>query len=267
VLYRETVDGLVVVSQPTHAWVSGQLARAWGNAAFGDVEPWEDVGLGAEQHDLGWAAWEERPTRHPKTGRPRRFFEMPTAEHVAIWRGASRRALTQGRYAALLVSLHLTGLYERHDYSADTPDEAAAARELVAEEREIQNQLLASLQSDPRYARYASTEVVRRNQRLVAIWDRLSLFLCGSVRAPQTIDGVPTADGTTTLEVTPVEREHERLTVTPWPFRESRVTIAFDARKLAATAFADDAHFREALAQASWLSIELQLAASVPNDA
>jgi hypothetical protein len=264
-LYREIADGLVVVSQPTHAWVSGQLARAWGNAVFGAVEPRDDVGLGAEQHDLGWAGWEQSPTRHPKTGRPHRFFEMPTAEHVAIWRGASRRALTQGRYAALLVSLHLTGLYERHDYSADSPDEAAAARELVAEEREVQNELLASLRADPRYASFTTTEIVRRNRRLVAIWDRLSLLLCGGAAAPQTLDGVPTANGETTLRLAPVEGEAEHFGLTPWPFRDARVTIGFDARCLATSPFSDDAQLHEALAHAPWLSIEIQLAANMSS--
>ena len=132
-LFRETADGLVVVSQPTHAWVSGQLARAWGNPAFGAVEPRDDVCLGAEQHDLGWAVWEQSPTRHPGTGRPHRFFDMPTAEHVAIWRGASRRALTQGRYAALLVSLHVAVTFDARRLVATHFADDAALREALDE--------------------------------------------------------------------------------------------------------------------------------------
>jgi hypothetical protein len=258
-LFRETADGLVVVSQPTHAWVSGQLARAWGNPAFGAVEPRDDVCLGAEQHDLGWAVWEQSPTRHPGTGRPHRFFDMPTAEHVAIWRGASRRALTQGRYAALLVSLHVAGLYERHDYSTDTPDEAKAARALVAEERHFQSDVLASLRSDPRYARFATEEIVRRNQRLVATWDRLSLLLCSGVSVPQSLASVPAADGETTLQLTPIEPDPARVGVSPWPFGASHVAVTFDARRLVATHFADDAALREALDEAPWLSLETHL--------
>ena len=114
----------IAISQPTHAWVSGQLARAWGNERFGPVEPWEDVCLGAEQHDLGWTEWERRPTLNPATGLPRRFFELPTGEHVALWHDASQRMLTQSRYAALLVSLHISTLYERHNYVNDSPTAA-----------------------------------------------------------------------------------------------------------------------------------------------
>jgi hypothetical protein len=50
-LHREDPAGLVVIAQPTHTWVSGQLARAWGSARFGQVAPWEEICLGAEQRD------------------------------------------------------------------------------------------------------------------------------------------------------------------------------------------------------------------------
>ena len=54
---HEVEDGVVAVGQPSHAWLSGQLARGWGNERFGAVWPWEEVWLGAEQHDLGMAEW------------------------------------------------------------------------------------------------------------------------------------------------------------------------------------------------------------------
>ena len=46
----------------------------------------------------------------------RRFFEVPTGEHIAIWQDANQRMLTQSRYAALLVSIHIWSIYEQHDY-------------------------------------------------------------------------------------------------------------------------------------------------------
>ena len=43
-------DGLDVIAipQPSHAWLSGQLARAWGNDQFAVPLPNEDVCLAAE---------------------------------------------------------------------------------------------------------------------------------------------------------------------------------------------------------------------------
>ena len=52
--HRDDEEGLIVIGQPAHAWVSGQLARAWGNDRFGHFEPWEEVRLAAEQHDVGY---------------------------------------------------------------------------------------------------------------------------------------------------------------------------------------------------------------------
>jgi hypothetical protein len=49
-LFREHTQGWIAITQPTHAWLSGQLARAWGNECFGEVAPWEEVCLGASAH-------------------------------------------------------------------------------------------------------------------------------------------------------------------------------------------------------------------------
>ena len=71
-LIRPEPDGtFLAIGQASHAWLSGQLARAWGNERFGAVEPWEEVCLAAEQHDIGMAQWERAPTLNPDTGLPR----------------------------------------------------------------------------------------------------------------------------------------------------------------------------------------------------
>ena len=112
-LHREDPAGLIVITQPMHGWVAAQLARNWGNEQFGTFAPWEEVCLGAEQHDVGMTAWERAPTLNPTTGRPYSFMNMPTLQHVRGWTDAGHVALVQGRYTALLTSLHGTGLYER----------------------------------------------------------------------------------------------------------------------------------------------------------
>ena len=125
-LHRADAAGLVVITQPAHAWVAGQLARAWGTARFPPPEPWEEVCVAAERHDDGWLAWEAAPTLNPATGRPFSFLELPRTEHLAIWSTAGPTVLALGRYPALLVSLHGTGLYERHD-PARGPTDAGGA--------------------------------------------------------------------------------------------------------------------------------------------
>ena len=126
-LYRDAPNTLIAIAQPSHAWLSGQIIRAWGNAAFGTVAPYEDVCLGAEQHDIGWLEWERSPTFNPATGRPHSFRELGVVAHTAIWRRGTEVALAFGRYPALLVSLHGTGLYERFDTDAANEMDASAA--------------------------------------------------------------------------------------------------------------------------------------------
>jgi hypothetical protein len=258
-LIRNDPAGPIAIAQPNHAWVSGQLARAWGNERFGPVEPWEEVCLGAEQHDLGWADWEQRPSLHPTTGLPRRFFELPTGEHVGIWRNASQRMLTQSRYAALLTSLHVSGLYERHDYVNDTPEEAQAARDFLASERAFQERLLASLASDPRYTAHVTAEVVRRNRRLIATWDALSLLFGTGKRVDSSITNVPSAADDLTLTVSPVAGSEDRWTVSPWPFQSATVSLRFEGRRVPTVPIEDESAWQSAYAAAQWVSVDVTL--------
>jgi hypothetical protein len=259
-------DGLVI-GQPAHAWVSGQLARAWGNRAFPPPLPREPFCLAAEQHDVGWADADLAPSAGPD-GRPLSFMEQPRAAHVAIWRGAARRLLAQSRYAALLVSLHGTSLYERVDADAATPDVAAAIRDYVAGERAFQSALAAGL--DP--------AEVDANRRLLLALDRLSLTLCHG-RAT-TLEDVPAADGPATIRVAPADADGPaagaagasvrddsavppdvptaRFVLDPWPFAAAVVVVGCEGRRLEAPSAGDD-ELRAALAAAPWVPLRWAL--------
>lgn len=58
---------------------------------MGDFSPREEVCLGAEQHDVGWAEWDLAPALNPETGRPQAFFELSRTASLGIWRDAPRR--------------------------------------------------------------------------------------------------------------------------------------------------------------------------------
>jgi Protein of unknown function (DUF3891) len=241
-LLRRDGDDVIAIGQPAHAWVSGQLARAWGDEAFGAVEPWEEVCLGAEQHDAGLAAWERAPTLNPDTGLPRSFMELTLDEHLAAWSSAAPLVLSQSRYAALLVSMHGTALYERRDLDRMSPADADRVRTFLADQRELQDRLRASLQADEAQ--------VRRNQRLVWTWDSLSLGLLLGW-APYELSAVPAAEG----EVDVVVREG---TLDPWPFAADRLALRCEGRRLTGN-FDDEAQMRAALAAAPWETITIEL--------
>ena len=229
----------LVIGQPAHAWISGQLARAWGSAAFGAPVPREAVCLAAEQHDIGWHDRDLAPSPGPD-GRPVAFTALPRAEHLALWEEAPRRLLAQSRYAALLVSLHGTSLYARVD-----PGEHPGIAPYLAGQRALQTELGAGL--DP--------AEVDRNRRLLRTWDRFSLALCLPYLA-MVMDDVPAADGGTAT-ITLAERDGS-IVVTPWPFALERVEVACEARRLPGR-FSDAAELAAALEAAPWVELRWTL--------
>jgi hypothetical protein len=235
-------DGVIAIGQPAHAWVSGQLARAWGNEAFGAVEPWEEVCLAAEQHDIGMAAWERRPTFNAETGLPRSFMELALDEHLGMWSSAAGLVVPQSRYAALLVSMHGTALYELRDLARLSAEDAGRVRAFMAAQRALQDELRESLG--------AEEELLRRNQRLVWTWDSLSLGLLLGW-APYEQRGVPAADGTVDVAV-------RDGTLDPWPFKSARVSLRCEGRRLRGP-YPDKEAMRAALAAAAWVTLEIEL--------
>src|SRR4051812_39481649 len=162
------------------------------------------------------AAWDLRPERHPDTGLPRQFFALDRHTHLALWTAAPQRVLTQSRYAALLVSLHGTGLYERFPPRTDDPEILRAVAEYRDGQRALQDALAAELGAAP-------GELVR-NQALLAVWDDLSLALCRGEGEPHTTPPAPitaTGDGGERVALTltlDASAEPDTYILDPWPF-------------------------------------------------
>jgi hypothetical protein len=261
VLLRTDERGLLLIGQASHAWISGQLARAWGNERFGAIEPYEEVCLAAEQHDVGMARWDLAPSRNPDTGLPHSFTEMPLRVHLGLWSRAARRLLTQSRYAALLVSMHGTRLYELRDLNALPTDQADAIRGFFGAQRAFQQQLLASLRDDASDASAAAPDAVARNSQLIWTWDFLSLAICLDW-APDSAPDVPAATGPVDLSLTPGAGPRA-LHLDPWPFATEALTVRAEGRRLdAGRRFDTDEALTIALEQATWETVEFELRAA-----
>jgi hypothetical protein len=247
VVLRREGDAVVAIGQPSHAWLSGQLARAWGNERFGAVRPWEEVCLAAEQHDIGIAAWDAAPTLNPDTGLPHSFVEMPVETHVELWGRAWELVLPQSRYVALLVSMHGTALYEMRDLAKLDDRRADLVRRLLADQREVQRRLVEAL---------GHPADVARNQRLIWTWDAFSLALCLDW-APHTLRAVPTACEDA-IDVELVEAGPRSVSVAPWPFGADRVRVHTEGRVLERR-FDDERSMRAALRDARWTTLEFEL--------
>ncbi|OKH38116.1 hypothetical protein NIES2119_11200 [[Phormidium ambiguum] IAM M-71] len=248
-------EEVICITQPHHAWIAGQLARAWGNEKFGQVSPNQQVCLAAEQHDIGWIHWEQASTLNPQTGYPHSFSELATKNHINIWSKASNLALPWGRYVALLISLHGTRLYERFRGWENSPETKELVENFLKVEYGVQEDLISKLQNDSYYEQYATPEIIKRNQKLVAVWDALSLIICHGFTGEKLVENVPTADGEITLTLTAKKDCPLEIFVSPWPFRENRVNLVLEGRLLQQK-FTDETMMREALNQALTVTID-----------
>jgi hypothetical protein len=229
-------DVVLCIGQPAHAWLSGQLAQEWGNGLFPEPRPRAEVLLAAAQHDLGMAAWDAAPELNPDTGWPRSFLEMPIETHLGLWSAAPALAMAQSRWVALLVSMHGAFLYERR---AQEPGVA----EYLAAQRSLQDELRTSLGVSERDA--------RRNQRLLAAWDWMSLVLC--------MDRLP-ADVDAERAINMSERGGGEVSVSPWPFRRDHVEVHVEGRRLDGR-FEDEEAMRANLRAGPWERLEIRLVA------
>jgi hypothetical protein len=217
-LLRPDGDSTLCIGQPSHAWISGQMARAWADP----FAPFDEVCLAAEQHDVGMAEWDLAPSLNAETGLPHSFTEMPFSVHSALWLEGPKRLITTSVYAAALVSLHGTRLYEMRER---TP----SVDEFLSQQETFRRGL--------GFAR----EDLEPASTLVWIWDYLSLAaLLGWVGE---VEGYRVDD----------------FRVTPWPFSAPTLTVRCEARRLTER-FTDEAAMRAALASAvpETLAIELR---------
>jgi hypothetical protein len=258
-LLREDQRGWIAIGQPSHAWISGQLARAWGNEQFGSVEPFPEVCLAAEQHDVGWGRLDLEPTLNPDTGLPRSFMEMPLDVHLKLWTAGPRRLLSQSRYAALLASLHGWRLYARRNLEKAAPSDADAIERFLAGERAFQEELLGALRADDATAPAARDELVERNSLLIWTWDYLSLAVCLDW-TPVTAKGCPSSSGPVDLELASGPSAG-RTILHPWPFTEPEVRVRCEGRRLTQR-FGDEREMRAAFAAAPWETLEFELSAA-----
>jgi Protein of unknown function (DUF3891) len=236
VLVRATDEGALVIGQLSHAWIAGQLARAWGNERAPGAEPFEEVVLGAEQHDIGWSSFDLQPPLNRDSGLPRNFLELSVEEHLTIWRTAPERLLSQSAHAALVVSMHGSSLSQLR-LSAGAGDEQAL-RAHVDEEHARQAALCRALDVSEAHA--------ERTRRQMWTWDGLSLALCMGWR-PFTSKDVPARDGLIDIELR--DAAEGGSTLDPWPLAAGRLEVRCEARELTRR-YDDEEEMHRALAQA-----------------
>lgn len=223
-LFRTEPSRVLAISQPAHAWISGQILRGW-DEALG-----EPLLLAAEQHDIGWLDWETAPTFNPETGRPHLFREVGAAT-LSAW----------GAHVALLVSRHGGVIYRRYtDRHRISEADAAAAQAYLEAQAPV----------EAAWAEMLGLEAaaLQKETALVAFSDTLSLALCGELKTPIELEAPNARGGTETLRLVERPGHPFEFVLSPWPLRKDALTVEGEARPLPATG-----RFDNEAAMRAWL--------------
>jgi hypothetical protein len=254
-------DHYLAISQPAHSWVSGQLARAWGNAVFSGFQPFEQMCYAAEQHDVGFLEWESAPTLNQATGLPHTFEDLPEQVHFEIWRTGIFQLRAVCPYASLVVSLHFCNLCERFHSRLANRDQSES-RAFLMDQRKYQQAVRSSLQRDPLLNEALESDVLAYHRDLIATWDLLSLELCRSRSDHFRVPHAPIwqkehAD----IRVLKVDNFTNVWEVDPWPFKVRSVTAVSEAKEIRGR-FLNLDTMRVTLRDAERISLEFRLMSS-----
>lgn len=217
---------LEVISQTSHAWISGQLALLWGNKRFRKPEPWSELCLAAGQHDIGWLLWEKEPELNPKNGLPFNFLDMPLTFHLKIWGRGARWVRTTNEYAALLVLRHNLFLLGLHDFTKEPGNNVEAADRFRSEQANLEQEIIHALESDPAYSNHMNERSLERNQLLIKTWDYISLLLCMGISKKEEITDAPICAGdSVNITVETVDQDDHIYSLDPWPLNEQKAEV------------------------------------------
>jgi hypothetical protein len=236
-LFRDHASTALAISQPTHAWISGQILRAW------DEKIEEPLLLATEQHDIGWLDWETTPSFDPHTGRPHLFRDIGASVHAPMWaRGVERALGAWGTHVALLISRHGGVIYRRFtDRHRVGEADAAAAERFLTTQAPIEAAWARALALD------AAT--LDRDTALLAFADTLSLALCGELKVPLELEAPDRHGGVRTLRLTQPSDDPAGFELRPWPFRGDELVVEGEARPLPL-----ERRLPDAAAMRTWLS-------------
>jgi Protein of unknown function (DUF3891) len=270
---RELKDGRCYVAlQEDHAELAAQFAAHWGNARFSKLRPYQTMVFTTTYHDSGYREWEGTPPMNVAKGRPYAHREdVPNFEDVELkayarnveWLNA------QHPYAALLVSMHRTGLWHNR-YNIFT-EPAGRLRERSLPVQNAKKRMEAQ-QEEMKKALAAKTPGLEKelayNYMALQIFDLLSLYFCCDGYASEnqfkeyTIAPVRlTYENDETVKLTLRPNGAGSVIIDPYPFDVSPVRFSARARVVAPPAEKSEAACIDAYQKAPRQMITFEVSA------
>ena len=197
---QETAAAYWVVTQPSHAALSGDLAGALRDELFGPID--ENIARSIALHDAGWSMEDaeqiQRLRAEPKQ-KPSSFLEASADRSLRAWTGSIETAEKFAPIGGYLVSRHFERLSLWVDKKGEAQFEAFRKRE-----NQRQKKLKTSIDRDE--------AALERLVDALQFCDVLSLYLCcGSSRAVKFEKPAIT-----------ISRKGDEYRLEPSPFREAR---------------------------------------------
>jgi hypothetical protein len=224
-----------------HTALSGQFARAFGNATFERPRPLDLVIYIIANHDAGWAAFDLDPATDPQTGLPYTVFSTPAQHILPTSKGSPDYNQRHHPYCGLLSSMHTWGIYTgRYGFtragrlSRISPSDKPAIDAMLANELERQAALKAKLAGAAETASWIEDGRLFQNYKLLQFCDLLAIYyntIHAEQRTEQTFTHVPiSADRDVAVTIRP--KAPSVYALSPFPFAAEGAAFAFAGRPL-----------------------------------
>lgn len=224
------IKGWEVIYQQAHALLAVQIASHWRK----DQRPprWIETLIAIVEHDDGQADW-QRDTYLNEAGAPMDFSFQPLS--MVQMKRVTELMRYKGRWVAMLVSMHMSYLYESKRGSS----------------RELNEFLDAQLENQRRWRKEMKVGVkeARWAYDLVQFCDRFSLILCRQ-ELPEDERALEITKGPDGKRYEVTQRADQTLKVAPWPFEHPDFSVTVEATYLSQLRFASDQELLTALRQA-----------------
>jgi hypothetical protein len=229
IVRRDGHDWLVM-TQPDHAALAGDLMEAWRADGLPDRPTRARVLRALREHDDGWRETDAAPLVDAE-GNPYDYMKIPLPIRQGIWPRTVDRLAADDAYVAALVAQHAVTVYRR--YHADP-----AWQDFFTQMGQRRDDLVARVMTESASAGSASFGSFLLDYTVLGVGDLFSQVFCNGWPQPYLIEGYQA-----------ILRD-DRLTISPDPFDGATVALEVVARRIPARPYASDQDLRDTLAQA-----------------
>ncbi|MCX6130669.1 MAG: DUF3891 family protein [Proteobacteria bacterium] len=230
---KDSLFGQVVL-QTDHADLAHQMAVAFGNSHFEDLEPRELMEFLVLHHDRGWDETDLTIKRNPQTGLPFSLVQTPMNELLLTGPRSVEFNAAHHPYCGLLCCMHIWGLfngrYGLSDKLVVNVLEGEAKLNALAMLEAIQKrqaELRKDLQELTAFAPFLAEPKLMQNYKALQFFDTLSLYFNESAAKEKQVAvflNVPRTEfEATNLELTPLGENRFRLS--PYPFKKDGLQL------------------------------------------